>query len=283
MSKPKAHVSDQKKQTVTELVSLIKQYPVIGLVNMENLPAPQLQNMKRGLRGKAILQMTKKRLITIALAQAGGTYSMLTKKIVGMPALIFTKENPFKLYKLLAASKSQAPAKPGQVAPCDVTIPAGKTPFAPGPVIGELGQLGIKTGIEDGKIVIKADTVVVKEGQPFTQKVTEMLTRMNIFPMEVGLNIVAVYEKGVIFDHKILAVDEKAYIQNIMHLHTEALNLAVKIGYASKDTVTILLQKAHRDASALADSRDILTSDNVGKIMAKAEAQANALKSKSNL
>lgn len=283
MKKPSAHVNEKKKQTVSALVTLVKQYPVIGLVNMDNLPAPQLQNMKKDLRGKAVLRMTKQRLIKIALAEAGKQYMIIGERIVGMPALLFTKENPFKLYKLLASSKSQAPAKPGQTVPKDIVIPAGKTPFAPGPIIGEFGQLGIKTGIEDGKVAIKADATVAKEGDIFTQKVADMLTRLNIFPMEVGLNIVAVYENGVMFDRKVLEIDEKVYVQNIQQLHSEALNLAVKIGYASKDTITILLQKAHRDASALADSRDIVTSENVGKILAKAEAQARALESKANL
>ena len=45
----------------------------------------------------------------------------------------------------LEKSKSNAPAKPGQTAPSDLVLPAGETPFTPGPMIGELGQLGIKT------------------------------------------------------------------------------------------------------------------------------------------
>ena len=43
-------------------------------------------------------------------------------------------------------------------------IPAGPTPFAPGPIIGELGMLKIKAGIEAGKVVIKEDAHVAKKG-----------------------------------------------------------------------------------------------------------------------
>ncbi|KHO52826.1 MAG: Ribosomal protein L10 [archaeon GW2011_AR17] len=204
MNKPKAYVSDAKKQVVKSLAKQIAEYPIIGLVDMENLPAMQLQKMKQSLRGKVVIVMTKKRLIQYALKQSPKGLGDLATKIRGMPALIFTKENPFKLYKTLSASKSPAPAKQGQIAPRDVIVPAGKTNFAPGPIIGELGQLGIKAGIEDGKVAIKQDKLLVKEGEVFTQKVAETLTRLNILPMEVGLNVVAVFENGTIFDRKVL-------------------------------------------------------------------------------
>ncbi|HIH15008.1 MAG TPA: 50S ribosomal protein L10 [Nanoarchaeota archaeon] len=283
MNKPKAYVSDAKKQVVKSLAKQIAEYPIIGLVDMENLPAMQLQKMKQSLRGKVVIVMTKKRLIQYALKQSPKGLGDLATKIRGMPALIFTKENPFKLYKTLSASKSPAPAKQGQIAPRDVIVPAGKTNFAPGPIIGELGQLGIKAGIEDGKVAIKQDKLLVKEGEVFTQKVAETLTRLNILPMEVGLNVVAVFENGTIFDRKVLEIDEKIYLANLIQSHTEAMNLAIKIGYASKDTITVLLSKAQREAIALADSKDILTSENVNKLLAKAEAQANAIKNKAHI
>jgi large subunit ribosomal protein L10 len=272
MNKPKAYVSEAKKKIVRGLLSDIEKYPIIGLVNMENLPAPQLQKMKQTLRGKVELRMTKSSLIKIALKHSPKNLSPLADRIEGMPALLFTNENPFKLYKILSASKSAAPAKPGQKAPHDVTVPAGKTSFAPGPVIGELGQMGIKAGIEDGKVAIKQDKLLVKEGEVFSAKAAELLTRLNILPMEVGLNVIAVYEEGVIFDRKVLEVDEKQLIKDLQRLHNEAIAVAMHIGYISKDTITSLIGKAEREASALSDLQKI------EKTLAKAEAEANALK-----
>ncbi|MBS3072259.1 50S ribosomal protein L10 [Candidatus Pacearchaeota archaeon] len=253
MSKPKAYVNEKKIIAVKNLSADIEKYKIIGLVDMENLPAPQLQKMKQSLRGKVEIRMTKKNLIKYALMNSKRDLSGLTEKIRGMPALLLTNENPFKLYKIVSASKSAAPAKAGQRAPRDIIIPAGKTPFAPGPVIGELGQLGIKTGIEDGKIVIKQDKLVANEGDVLNLKLCGLLTRLNIQPMEIGLNIVAVYENGVIFDRKVLDIDEKVYISNLKQLHNEAMNLAVKIKYTTKDTIKVMIQKAHREAEAVKD------------------------------
>lgn len=282
MSKPKPFVSAIKKDNTKELVELLNKYSIVGIVDMENLPAPQLQKMKQGLRGKVVVRMAKGRLIKIALEQCGKDVSILGDRIRGMPALVLTNDNPFTLYKTLKKSKSAAPAKAGQTSPKDVVVPEGKTPFAPGPIIGELAALGIKTSIVDGKIAVQSAKVIVKEGETFNPKVAEILTRLSILPMEVGLNIVAVWENGTIFDRKTLDIDEDAFMADLMRLHSEAMNLAVKIAYPSKDTIKLLIAKAASEASGLADSQDILTSENVGRLLGKAEAQASVLKEKTN-
>ncbi|MFH1637373.1 MAG: 50S ribosomal protein L10 [Candidatus Woesearchaeota archaeon] len=280
MSKPKAYVSEAKKTAVKELKKLFKEYPVIGIVNLENLPSQQLQKMRHQLRGKMLILTAKGRLIKIAIkgiTEKEG-FEKLEEHIKGMPAIIFTNEDPFKLYKALQKSKSAAAAKPGQKAPNDLVISAGPTSFAPGPIISEFGSMGIKTAIEDGKIVIKADKVVAKEGDVINEKTASLLAKMGIEPMEIGLNLIAVYENGTIFTKDVLAIDEKEYIDNIKRLSSESMALAMHISYATKDTIRALLSKAYRETKALADSHDILTKDNVKDILAKAERQGSALK-----
>ncbi|MBT4174917.1 50S ribosomal protein L10 [archaeon] len=278
--------SEKKLNIVVRLKKLIVEYPIFGIVDLENLPSPQLQKMRKSLKGKAEVVMAKGRLMDIALDQASKEkkgVEILKESIDGMPAMIFTKDNPFKLYKILQDNKSSAPAKAGQTAPNDIFIKAGKTPFAPGPIIGELGQLGIKTAIEDGKVAVKEDKLVVKDGDVINGKTAEILTRLGIEPMEVGLNLLGLFEDGVIFTKKVLAIDETEYLDNIKLSYQETLNLAVKIGYPCKESIRLMVVKAHSDASALADSKDIITTENVGKILAKAEAQASSLKLKGNL
>ena len=62
-----AHVSEAKKRTVENLKKLIKQHPVFGIINLENLPSPQLQKMRGHLREKLKIFTAKKSLIKIAL------------------------------------------------------------------------------------------------------------------------------------------------------------------------------------------------------------------------
>ena len=207
-------IAEYKKKIVNDIVKLAKDYSIIGLVNMEDLPAPQLQAMKKELRGKMNLFMTKKRLMRIALDKIKNERKgaeELEKYFEGMPALLFTNESPFKLSKLLQKSKSKAPAKAGQTAPDDITINKGPTPFAPGPIISELSSVGLKVGVEGGKVAVKEDTVIVKKGEKIKPKVAEILTRLDIKPMEVGLGLVAAYEDGIIYQKDILKIDEAEF------------------------------------------------------------------------
>lgn len=277
----KAVVAEWKKKFVKNYSKLISDYPIIGVVDMQGLPAAQLQKMRSQLRGKVVLVMGKKSLFKLALSDSKNKEGVdkLSGYLRGMPALLFTKENPFLLYKILQKSKSNAPAKAGSVAPKDIVVTAGPTPFAPGPIIGELGQIGVKAGIEGGKVAIKEDSVVAKEGQVINAQLAGILTRLGIQPMEIGLNLVAAYEGGSIFDRKILAVDEQEYINNITGASRWAFNLAMDIAYPSTQTTELLLQKAFKDGKALAMEANVLNDATVSELLVKAERGANALKS----
>ena len=63
-------VTAAKKQCVAEFVQNFKDYPIVGAVNMENLPTKQLQTMRETLRGKVVIKMAKRRLLKIAIDEA---------------------------------------------------------------------------------------------------------------------------------------------------------------------------------------------------------------------
>jgi large subunit ribosomal protein L10 len=275
-----AHVADSKKKVVAEYSKLIMDYPIIAAVNMENLPTRQLQNMRATLRGKVVMKMSKRRLMAYALKQCAGKKAgveQLVPQLKGMPALLFTKENPFSLYKTLEKNKSNAPIKGGQVAPKDIVVPAGATSFAPGPIIGQLGQVGIAAGIDQGKVVIKKDSLVAKAGSVVKPELASILTRLGIEPMEIGLDVTAVYENGSIFMKDVLAIDEKKFMENLMQAHQWAFNLAVDAGIMNKDTTEFMICKAFTDSKALAIEQGILADLVVGDVLAKAHSQMIAL------
>ena len=277
-------VLPSKEKTVSDIIAAMEKYPIVGVVNMENLPARQLADMRAQLRGKVTLFMTKKKLIKIALEKSTKPHVRdLEKYLKGMPALLMTDQNPFALYSLLKKKRSNAPIKAGQQAPRDILVKAGATNFAPGPVIGELGSMKIKAGIDAGKVVIKEDKIVAKEGDVIDDKLSSLLLRLGIEPMEIGLSLVAVYEKGSIMPASVLDIDEKVYEDKFRTAAREALNVAVFAAIVNKDTAEVLIAKAHREARAVAKEAGVMTSDNVGEILAQAEAQAESVKSKANL
>ncbi len=277
----------QKLGVIKEFEDLIVEYPIIGSVNMTSLPTKTVQQMRAQLRKKGVvLKMSKRRLINIAInnckEKKKGIENLLPE-LKGMPALIFTKENPFALYKFLSKNKSSAPAKAGQIAPNEIVVKAGPTGFSPGPIIGELGAVGIKAGVDGGKIAIKADSVVAKEGDEITEQLAAILTRLGIEPMEIGLNMVAVFEEGNVYDSKILAIDEDEYMNNITTAATWAFNLAVEAAIPTPDTTELLLQKCFKDSKAVAMEGNIMADAVAEELLAKAEREMLALKAEANI
>jgi len=269
-----AHISQTKKDTVKEFIKLIDSYDIIGAVDMENLPAKTLHTMRVKLRDSVLIKMSKRRLITVALQQAKkeGVIELIPH-LKGMPALLFTNDSPFSLYKTLKKNKSKTAIKGGQTAPNDIVVPAGPTTFAPGPVIGELGAVGIKAGIDGGKVAIKADAVVAKEGDVVDAKLAGLLTRLGIEPMEIGLALTAVCENGEILTKSVLDIDEEQYVSDIATAASWAFNLAVNSAFPTAESTPVLIQKAFAEAKALAISEDILTDLTVGDTLAKAHNQ----------
>ena len=233
------------------------------------------------MKGKVLIKMAKKRLIRIAIEQLKEEKKELEKVLIkGMPALIFTNEDPFKLVNLLNKNKSKAPAKAGQTAPMDLIVPAGPTSFAPGPIISELSQVGIKTKVVDGKLNITDDTLVAKEGDVINSKTADILARMGIEPMEIGLDVICVYDNGIIYDKKVLTIDVNDYMNNIRKAYSESLCLSMELGFVTKETINIMIVKAHNVAKLLSTKGKILTEDNVGELITKANNEASKLNSK---
>ena len=66
-----AHVAPWKKNVVTELEEMLKQYPVVGVSSIESLPASQFQELREKLRGKAVMRVAKINLLKIAFENCG--------------------------------------------------------------------------------------------------------------------------------------------------------------------------------------------------------------------
>ncbi|HLF54252.1 MAG TPA: 50S ribosomal protein L10 [Candidatus Nanoarchaeia archaeon] len=274
----------EKKEVVKKIQDLSKKYPIIGILNLENMPASSLLKMKKQLRGKVELVMTRKTLLKLGLEKLNlPSGEKLIESLKGMPALMFTKENPFALYNIIKKSKTPAAAKPGQLAPHDITLQPGPTPFTPGPVISEFAQLGIKAGVEGGKVAIKQETTVVKEGQPISGPLASMLQRLGVEPMEIGLDLHCVYEKGIIYPKTVLDIDETKFMQDLMGAAGGAFNLAIEITFISKDTIETLLSKAFREAKAVGIEGNVMEPELVEEILAKGYRAAQAVAQEGNV
>jgi large subunit ribosomal protein L10 len=272
------HLPQWKRDEVEKIKKWAREYAVISLVDVHGIPAAQLQGIRKDLHGKAVLRMTRNTLISHAFTELAGDYADLEKYIAGQSALIFTNENPFSLFKTLERTKTKMAAKPGEVAPQDIVVPKGPTNFKPGPVVGELQQAGIPAVIEAGKVKIRDTKVVVKKGDVISKKVADVLSKLDIKPMDVGLRLqVAFYERSV-FRPEMLAIDEEAYRRDLILAAQQAFNLSVSVAYPTKITIAAIIGKAFSEARSLAVEASVYEKDAMDAIIARASREARTLK-----
>jgi len=60
-------VASWKKNKVEEIKKLLTEYPVIGIVDLTNLPSAQFQKIRHSLRDSVLIKMTRARLVKIAI------------------------------------------------------------------------------------------------------------------------------------------------------------------------------------------------------------------------
>jgi large subunit ribosomal protein L10 len=272
------HLPAWKKEEVEDIKKNVKAYKLIGLVDMYGIPAQQVQQIRRNLRGKAVIKVMRNTLIEHAFNDIGGDVKNLSKYISGHSAVIFTNDNPFKLYKQLEKTKTKMAAKAGEKAPEDIVIQGGPTSFKPGPIVGELQQAGIPAAIEGGKVKIRETKTVVKKGGIISAKLAPILVKLDIKPMDVGVALQVAFHDGSIYEPSVLAVDETVIIGQMALAGRQALALSLEAAIPTKDSMDALLTKAVRDARGVAIEAAIYEKDVVDAIIGKAERESQVIK-----
>jgi len=272
-----AHIPEWKVKDVKELVDRISNSRVVGDVGVREIPADHLQQMRGSLRGNVEIRMVRNTIARRALEASAPEIRPLADFIEDQTALIFSNDNPFKLSGLLEKGKQPMPIKAGARAPKDIVIEAGETSFSPGPMVGKLQAAGIPAAIKSGKVVINQQITLAKEGEVVSAKTADILKIMEIFPRNVGLELRAAYESGLIFNVKDLSINVEAQISELVAASAKAFGFAVEIGYATPKTVGPMLQKAQTKARALVLEAGLPVPSMMDMLLAKAAANANAL------
>jgi large subunit ribosomal protein L10 len=272
----------QKAAQVEDIKKLLDQYNALGVANLQKVRAAQLQEMKKKLKDVANVRVLKNTMIKRALADYKNKPDIgkLEPMLNGSNIFLFTNLSPFRLSLLLDKGRVRTTAKAGDVAAIDVIIPAGNTGLPPGPVISQLGSVGLPTRIEGGSVWINKDTMVAKRGDVINARLASVLSKMNIKPVEVGLILKAVYEEGLILTDEQLHIDVDGFRKSLIEATSNALNLSLNSGYPTSETISLLLQIAHRKAFSLALNAGIATKETIGDMLRKAHAEASILDAK---
>ena len=279
MSRP---IVVQKAAQVEEIRKLLDGYNALGIANLQKVRAAQLQEMKKKLKDVANVRVLKNTLMKRAISDYKNKPNVekLEPMLNGSNIYLFTNLNPFRLSLLLDKGRVKTTAKAGDTAAIDVIVPAGNTGLPPGPVISQLGAVGLPTRIEGGSVWINKDTMVAKKGDVIDVRLAGVLSKMNIKPVEVGLILKAVYEEGLILTDEQLHIDVDGFRKTLIEATSNALNLSLNAGYPTSETISLLLQIAHRKAYNLALNAGIATKETIGDMLRKAHAEASSLDAK---
>lgn len=272
----RTHTRKWKEESLAEIRKLITKYPTIAVADLSMFPASLFQAIRKKISAKGTIRVTKVRVLRMALKEAKGK-EVLADYSVKSCAVIFTTMNPFELFAFLKKNKGSISAKEGDLAPEDILVPAGDTGLPPGPALSDLKAAGLKVSVQGSTIAVMEDKIVTKKGEPVSKPVAGTLSKLDIKPIKVGLRLIASLENGQIFEAKVLDIDTDKVFLEFVDAHRKAFNLAYNAQYFTKEVTELLLQKAFREAKAVAIEGSVFEPDVMPDIIAKAVRQAKAL------
>lgn len=272
---------EKKKSIVEKLNVLLIKYPVFAIADIRALKANHLQVLRKKFKDDLEIYVAKNTLIRRALQNLKEKFHNLediNKYLTGQNALILSNKNPFSLYLMFEKNKVPSSASPGDIAPADIVVSAGNTGLQPGPILSKFGAAKIPTKIQDGSVWIAKDTVVVRKGEVISAEIADLLNKLGLKPIMVGIKLKMAYD-GVVIPGELLSIDLEKYRSDIINAVQCAVNLSLNTAYPTKETVPLLLARAYNNAKALAVRAGIPMSETIRDILLLAELQSKALAS----
>ena len=271
----------KKTQMYQQLQELPKKYNVIALVRMEKVRASQLLPLRKKLQGEVEIFSVKDKVARLALEKAGVTgVDKFIDKLEGQCLFMFTNMSPFKLNVLLGKNKVMLFARGGDNASMDVVIPPKNTGIAPGPMLTDFKENNIPTKIDQGTIWIMKETVPVKKGEPISEKLAGLLTKLDIKAIEAGIVLNSALEEGLVYQQEEMIIDVEKFRNDLAQAHQQAVSLSIEAAYITADNIEQILQKAAQSARSVSTEAGYMTEDTKEQILQKAHGQAQGVASK---
>ena len=253
----KHDIPQWKLDEIEHLVDLFKTYSNIAVIEVAKLNDRQIQEIRKILRGKAIIRMSKKSLQQRAVEKfqkesKKSNLEELVERIPGQAALCFTDLDVFELKKIFLQSEWMVPAKPNEITPVDIWVPAGDTGLPTGQVISELNMtLRLPTKIQNDTIWVREDTQTHKAGDLVDVKQAAVLKKLGITPIESLIKIHYAWANGEIISEDILYMDMTKFNQDFTRAYREALGILFEMPFFSEDMLDDYIRKAASEASML--------------------------------
>jgi len=246
---------EKKGEYFNKFINLLQEYHKILVVICDNIDSAHMQRIRKSLRGKAVLLMGKntmrRKAIRLNLAEHPDWEGILPY-ITGNIGLVFTNEDDLRSVRnICLESKVPAAAKPGIKAPADVVIPKGITALEPTKT-SFLQALNIASKINKGTIEILQDVQLIKKGDKVGSSEATLLQMLDIRPFEYGLQMVAVYDSGSVFDAEVLDMTDADILSKFALGIGNVASLSLGINFPSLASFPHVVMNGYKNLLAIA-------------------------------
>jgi len=228
-----------KANYFTKLVQYMDEYPKCFIVGADNVGSKQMQQIRIGLRGSAVVLMGKNTMMRKAIKghlENNPALEKILPHIRGNVGFVFTSGELTEVREKLLENKVRAPARPGAIAPGDVIIPSQNTGLGPEKT-SFFQALAIATKISKGTIEIINDVHILKVGDKVGASEATLLNMLNISPFSYGLQVEMVYDSGTIFEPKILDIKPEDLRNRFLAGVRNIAAVSLTIGYPTVASV----------------------------------------------
>lgn len=259
----------RKKAQVTEFTKEFSASKNIVVLDLRKLPDRLLQSMRKKLREEGTkIRMAKSTVLKRALEGA-----KKPKELVDLfdkpAAVVFTELSPYELNQFFKGNTIDVAAKPGQVAPGDIVVPAGETDLPPGPALSELKAAGINAQIRGPKISIVKDSTVVKAGEEITPEKAKALQTLGFKPFKLNANILLAYDGEYVYSPDLLDISAESLAPEFIGSLQDAFNVSVNASYPSGNNIELLVTEAFVQGMNAGINGEIYSPQSIEQLLAR--------------
>jgi len=241
-----------------KLEQMFTEYNKCFIVNQDNVGSKQMNNIRLAMRPYGNILMGKKTRMRKAIRgmlDKNPSLEKLLPHIQQNVGFVFAKNDLNEVRELIKNHKVKAPARPGAIAPLDVSIPPQNTGLGPEKT-SFFQALQIPTKISKGTIEIINKVLILSEGEKVGASEATLLNMLNISPFSYGLVIEKVYDSGSCFDPAILDIKDEDIREKFIEGVMNVAGVCLEIGYPTLVSVPHSILNGFKNLLAIAAVTD---------------------------
>jgi len=272
--------AQRKERYWSRLGSLLDEYQKVLIVTADNVGSNQMQQIRRALRGKAVLLMGKNTMIRKSIRDhlaKTPQLEFLLPYVHGNIGFVFTNGDLSEIRSKISELKVEAAAKAGSISPIDVIVPNGGTNMEPTKT-SFFQALSIPTRINRGMIEIINDVHLLKPNQKVSLSQAALLQMLGIRPFKYGLKVTTVYDNGAVYPAAVLDLTDEDLLKKFFEGVSNVAAVSLEVGYPTVLSVPHSVLNGFRNlvAISLASEYTFPQSEKIKKLLSDPVALAAA-------